>query len=560
MMTPTFLAEHVTALLESPYKPFLMILPFIPWAWIISSKLEKDARYFHLAWERWNAIYLGTGVAALAAVLFIPIFWAGWPLQIVLLGSPILAYWKYRNSEVPESQKFYLTGDSLKSRMEQRKLSKASRDAVIQFYGPDEVLQQVPSKEDQLFAVHVATEDILGPAVDARATAVEINLAKTGASVHQTIDGIRYKRDPLPTDAGLRVIDYLKDIAGVDVEDRRKRQIAEFRMTGPNGSTSLAMTTAGRSDGVHMRIDFDRASRINKPFDSLGLLPSQMEGLQALVPEQNRHGIVLVGAPTQQGLTTTMYSMIGRHDAYTSNIKTLEREILLRLDGIDHVKWDANNPDVDYATALQSILRRDPDLVLVDQVTDAETARVVTEPGMQGPLIYVAQRASTIADQIRDWVKVVGDIKKATKSLRAVTNQRLLRSLCPQCRQPFQPSAEQLAKLHLPAGKVQQLYRANGQVQVKNKVEPCPVCNGSGYLGQIGVFEVMIVDSEARKLLGAGDLKAALAHARRNKMVYLQEAALSKVASGETTIDEVVRVTAPAKETARPVAAAAPTS
>jgi type II secretory ATPase GspE/PulE/Tfp pilus assembly ATPase PilB-like protein len=158
-------------------------------------------------------------------------------------------------------------------------------------------------------------------------------------------------------------------------------------------------------------------------------------------------------------------------------------------------------------------------------------------------------------------VKIVGDLKSATRPLRAVVNQRLLRKLCPNCRQAYQPSAEQLKKLSLPAKNVTELFRPGGKVQVKNKIENCPVCGGTGYLGQTGIFEVFVTDSESRKHLEAGDLKAALNHARRNKMIYLQEAALSKVASGETTIEEVVRVTTPPKSSsgsaAKPSAAPA---
>jgi type II secretory ATPase GspE/PulE/Tfp pilus assembly ATPase PilB-like protein len=342
-------------------------------------------------------------------------------------------------------------------------------------------------------------------------------------------------------------VDYLKEIAGLDVEDRRRRQTAEFRMLRPSGTTKIAATTAGSSTGLVLRLEFNRADQLSRPFDDLGLLPPQLESLQPLTEVHERHGLVLIAAPPGQGLSTSMYSFLARHDPYTANIKALEREVLLHIDGVDHIQWDPTNPDVDYATNLQSILRRDPDVVSVSFIRDKETARVVAEPGSQGPLIYIPQRCGTVTEQIREWVKQVGDIKQATRALRAVVNQRLLRKLCPNCRQAYQPTAEQLKKLNLPAGKVSQLYRAGGKVQLKGKIEQCPICGGSGYLGQTGIFEVLIVDDEARRLLAKGDLKAVLAHARRNKMIYMQEAALAKVASGDTTIEEVVRVTAPAK-------------
>jgi type II secretory ATPase GspE/PulE/Tfp pilus assembly ATPase PilB-like protein len=540
-----FLAQHDAAFLESPYKPLLIFLSFVPWAWLISVKLEKDASFFHLNATAWTSIHLACGALALASMLFVPIFWVGWPLGLILMAAPILVYWQYRNQRVPEAQRLRLTTESLAERLEQKKLARAAREAAIQFTSPSGESLAVPLKDDPLYPIHMLAEDLVGISRDARATSLEILVGKTGAQVAHIVDGVRYKRDPLTADMALKVVDYLKKCAGLDLEDRRRRQTAVFGMRGSEASTELVATTAGSSSGLLFRIEFDRTKRLSRPFDGLGLLPSQLEALAPLTQTHERHGIVLIGAPPGHGLSTSMYSFLARHDAYTSNIKSLEREVLLELAGVDHVEWDPTNPDVDYATHLQSLLRRDPDVIMISFVKDAETARIATEPGMQGPLLYVPQRAGSVAEQIREWVKQVGDVKRATRALRAVVNQRLLRSLCPHCRQPYQPTAENLRKLGLAAGSVKQLFRPGGKVQIKNRIENCPVCGGSGYLGQVGAFEVFVVDDEARRLLQTGDLKAALAHARRNKMIYLQEAALSKVASGETNIEEVVRVTAP---------------
>ncbi|MCP3902799.1 MAG: Flp pilus assembly complex ATPase component [Planctomycetes bacterium] len=542
------LAETVTTFLESPYKPLLVFLPFVPWAWLISSRIDKDAMYFHLNRELWNAINLSAGAAALAAVLFIPIFWVGWPVMLVLLTTPILFYWQHRNREVPEKQRFVLSGESLSTRMDQRRQAKATRDAMLQFISAEGEVEPVPQKEDPAYPVHMLAEDLLGPALDARASHVEVAVGQSGCALAQMVDGIKYKRDALPADSGLKLVDYIKGMAGLDVEDRRRRQTGEFRMRGPRGQTDLVATTAGSSQGLILRVEFDRSKRLSRPFDAMGLLPSQIDSLATLLEMHDRHGIVLVGAPPTHGLSTSIYSFISRHDAYTSNIKTLEREQMIQIDGVDQVVWDPTNPDIDYATNLQSMLRRDPDIVMLSLIRDPETAQTACDPGMTGPLIYIPQRTGTIPEQIREWVKQVGDVKRATKALRAVVNQRLLRTLCPNCRQAYQPTEEQLRKLNLLSSKVTTLYRPSGKVQVKNKIENCPVCGGNGYLGQTGVFEVFVVDDAARKLLQGGDLKAALGHARRHKMIYLQEAALSKVASGETTIEEVVRVTSPPKK------------
>jgi general secretion pathway protein E len=551
-MTAAQLA-NTSVFLVSAYKPLLMFLTFIPWAWLVSSKLDKDARHFHLNYVLYNGLHLAAGVAALAAMLLVPIFWIGWPLGAALLFAPIYAYWQLRNREVPESEKFVLTGESIAARLSRAKKERAAKAASLEFKDPKGEKRTAPPRDDPGFATHMAMEDLIVPALAARATQVDIAAGPKGVLVAQTVDGVRFKRDAVPAETALRLIDYIKDLGCLDVEDRRRRQAAEVKMTGPGGDLKLTMITAGSSAGQELRLLFDRAKALSKPFDGLGLLPSQLEEMRIFEDMEERHGLVLFGAPPGHGLSTTAYSIIARHDAYTSNVKSLEREVLTFIDGVDQVQFDPNNPDVDYPTALLSILRRDPDVVMTSEISDRETAQAVSEGGLKGPLIYVPQRAASVAEQIQVWAKLVGDVKLATKGLRAVMNQRLIRTVCGNCRQAFTPTSEQLDKLGLPADKVKQLYQAGGQIQIKhNKFDTCPVCGGTGYFGQTGVFQVMIVGKETRRMISNGDLKSAMAEARRNKMVYLQEAALRKVVEGETTIDEVARVMAPPRKPGTP--------
>ncbi|MHC4107455.1 MAG: GspE/PulE family protein [Planctomycetota bacterium] len=541
------LAQATSAVLVSWWKMLLIFIPFLPWAWIISSKLDKDARFFHFDHRLWNGIHLAAGVAALAAMLFVPIFWASWPIGVILLAAPIAAYWRYRNERVPPENRFHLSGEGLSVRMQARRQARAARLAMLRFADAAGHDRSVPLKDDPLYQTHLLAEDVIGQGVAGRASRIELAVEPSGTSCAQTIDGIRYKRQPVTTDAGMQLIDYIKDLAGLDLEDRRRRQAGTFRMQSPEGEVELTLTTAGSSNGVVARIEVDRFKHLIKPFDGLGLLPSQLESMRAFEEAHERHGLILIGAPSGHGLSTSAYSFLARHDAYTTNIKTLEREILARVDGVDHVQWDPTNHAIDFATNLQSILRRDPDIVMTGQIKDQESAAIVVQPGLEGPLIYIPQRAASLAEQVRNWVKLVGDVKHATRALRAVVNQRLLRTLCPNCRQPYQPPPEQLKRLNLSPDKIRQFYRQGGKVQVKNKIEPCPVCAGRGYLGQTGAFEVFVITDDVRKPLMDGNLKAALGVARRNRMMYLQEAAMSKVISGETSLEEVIRVTAPAR-------------
>jgi type II secretory ATPase GspE/PulE/Tfp pilus assembly ATPase PilB-like protein len=546
------LLANSTAYLISFYKPLLMFLTFLPWLWLISSKLDKDARYYHLNHQLYNAIYMGTALAALAAMLLVPIFWVGWPLGALILFAPIYAYWQIRNREVPESERFVLTGESIAERLSKARQKRAAKAASLEFKAPGGKWQTAPPRSEPGFAIHMLAEDLLMPALAARATQVDLAVGPQSNVVAQTVDGVRYKLEPIAGTSALAVLDYLKSLAGLDVEDRRRRQTATIRIRGTVDENTLSMITAGSSKGQELRLYFDRSKQLNKPIDGLGLLPAQLESLRPFEEIDQRYGVVLFAAPPGNGLTTTGYSLIGRHDAYTSNIKTLEHEILTVLDGVDQVQWDPSNPDVDYATNLQSILRRDPDVVLVSHQMDAETARTVAEPGLKGPLLYVPQRASSVAEQLQQWAKIVGNVKTAMHGLRAVINQRLARTVCPNCRQAFTPSPEQLQKLGLPQDKVGQLYQASGKILIKRKIETCPVCGGTGFFGQTGVFQTMVIGDDTRRMIMSGDLKAAMAEARRNKMIYLQEAALRKVVDGDTTIEEVVRVMAPAARKAKP--------
>ncbi len=555
MTSPHFLAEATTAILINPWIAIVGFAIVVAWARLVSTKLDKDAAYFHLPRRKWNMIYMGCLVLALGAMFGIPVIGVNVVAAAIILAAPIFAYMHVRNNAVPESERQTLFSMNLKQKMEQRRIAKAAREAIITFVDSTKASRKVPLKDDPLLPIHMHAEDLIAPAVQARASRVDFVVTANGTQVVQTVDGVHYKRDPIPVERAAAVIDYLRDIAGMDVKDRRRRQMGRCRIAGAAGSHELTLTFEGSSTTQRLRIDIDLSSRLVMPFDQLGFLPSQLEQLRSLAEVHDRHGIVLLGTPPGQGLTTLAYSFVNRHDAYTSNIKILERESLTHIEGVDHVVWDPNNPAVDFATNLQSMLRRDPDIVLIDELRDKETAVVAAAPGMQGPLLYLPQRMPSLNDQLRDWLAKVGDAKQASRALRVVINGRLLRKLCPKCKQAYQPSAEQIKRLNLPAN-AKQLFQAGGKVQVKNKIEPCPVCQGTGFLGQTGVYEVMIVTDEVRKQLEMSDVKSALAAARRNKMLFLQEAALSKMIAGETSLEEVIRVTAARKE-AKPASAQA---
>ena len=159
----------VNAHLVSFYKPLLMLLVFVPWARLISTVLDKDARRFHLSHHLFNAIYMATAVVALVTMLFVPIFWIGWPLGTVILITPVYVYWQIRNKEVPEKERFELTALSLSARLAARKKIKSAK-AAISWVDPAGNPKVCPPKDDARFSIHMLSEDLLVPALEARMT------------------------------------------------------------------------------------------------------------------------------------------------------------------------------------------------------------------------------------------------------------------------------------------------------------------------------------------------------------------------------------------------------
>ncbi len=535
-----YVLSDSSVLLMSPWKPLLMWGGFIAWGWLVSTKLDKDARYFNLNWKGWNATHLTAGFLAIIIMFTAWSFWISFPAALLVLLLPVLVYWRVRNQAVPEERRYSLSFSKDAQATHAKKQAKARQAAVIQFTDVRRKAVPVPGKDEPEFQVYLQAEDVLGPAIEERASRIDMLLGDSGAAIWRTIDGIRTKHGELTTEACGHVLNFFKQIAGLDVSNTRRRQAGSFSMSAPTGDRDVHLTTSGSSKGQTACIEFNREEQRKINYELLGLLPQQREGLDRLMDSHDRHGIVLITAPPRQGLTTTGYGFLGRHDAYTCNIKTLEYEIEAWIDGVDQVEWDKTNPDVDYATNLQSILRRDPDISLASDIRDADIARVAAAPGRQGPLVYLTMQSDSVINAVKEWVKYIGDVDEAVKPLRAVLNQRLIRKLCSNCKQAAAP--EELESLKLPAAIGSDIHLPVGKVRIKNKVEDCPACTGTGYLGQTGVFEVFFIDKEIRAHLRGGDLKSAMSQARRNRMLLPQEAGLLKVGMGETSLDEISRV------------------
>lgn len=546
VMSPllALLAPHLAdaAWLVSPIKPVLLLLTFAPWAWFLT-RIDKDAAYYYLPRDLVNLFHLGVGTLTLLVVLAIPIFWLGWPLAILMLAGSVVGYAAWRNQRVPAEGKWTFSLDPFTQRLEARQQAAAQKKATLRLGRNEHDLLPVPTEEGPARQAYEALQEALLWAIPRGAERVDLLVDSQQAQVTGRIDGVAHPHKTLDPRLGVTLIDYVKAAAGLDVNDRRKLQRAELvaKVTDA-GTHKLDLTTAGSTRGVQLTLKIDARERILMGLDRLGLLGTQRKRLDVALGElgEGKAGVVLVAAGAGQGTSTTLYALLQRHDPYTQSVVTLEDAAPARLEGVDHNTLPSDTPPDKVRDEVAALLRSDPDVLLVSKLW----------PGIPGLLagvaesvrVYAPMAGSNTSEAANAWLEAVGDREEGAAALRAVIAQRLMRKLCTNCRVAYTPDPAAIKKLNLPVEQVGQLYQASGKVKDKEgKDEPCPQCHGVGYRGRVGVFEVMTLDHEGRKLLAKGDDNALRSHLRRHKMLWLQEAALAKVVEGVTDIKEATR-------------------
>ena len=557
-LAPVLAEATSPAFLMSVAKPLVTFAAFVPYAVAVSTKLEKDAAYYNLKPQKWASIFLAFGTAGLLAALLVPYWLAGFPLMLVLYVVPCVWYLKFRNTELKGTKAKPLSligGIDFAKMAADRRAKGAQAGAALRFQRKDRSEQPVPDRKDPGHEVYASLEGILLPALDARAVRIEIGLSKQGAAIQQVVDTVRYKRDPIAGELATKTVDLLKGFAELDVAERRKFQRGTVAIVRDGNRIILTVTSVGSMQGETVRIDIEREKQLTLPLDKTGLAEPQLKLLVDTITADPR-GVVLVGARPGQGLTTLAYSLLGRHDSLTSNIKTLERRFERIVEGVEHADFDAAKSD--YAAQLQTIVRRGPDVVFAADLADEGSAKVLCSQNARATLFYVGMPSDSVPDILAAWLKASGDAKAASEVLKLVVTQRLVRKLCPTCRAAYAPNPAEQKMLAIPAGKQVQLYKQSGKVLVKEQPVDCPTCKGSGFLGAFAALEVVAFDEESRRLLAAGDVKGAYLQARRAfKCPSLQDAALLKVRAGETSFDELKRVFAPPAPAAPAAGAAA---
>ena len=369
---------------------------------------------------------------------------------------------------------------------------------------------------------------IISEGILQRSSDIHIEPEEGGVAVRYRIDGVLRQVMKIPRQAGLPLISRIKIMSELDIADRLRPQDGRARVAVNGQPIDLRVSTLPASLGEKVVIRILDSRATVKSLESLGLNANETDGIKRLL--ENHEGIILVTGPTGSGKTTTLYSCINQIKSEGVNIVTVEDPVEYRMQGIVQVQVQ-EKAGLTFASALRSILRQDPNVVLVGEIRDRETAQIAVQASLTGHLVLSTLHTNDAANAVTRLVDIGVEAYKIAAALRGVMAQRLMRKLCPTCKEVWMEAPPDRLKKWLPKGTP--LYRAAG----------CPDCAMTGYRGRFSIVEVLTVTPEMERRIASGETADHLAAAaRRAGMKGLWESGLEHVLRGESTLDELTRV------------------
>jgi general secretion pathway protein E len=350
---------------------------------------------------------------------------------------------------------------------------------------------------------------------------------------------VRFRKDGMlrdvlepPQAAHGVIVSRIKIMARLDIAEKRQPQDGRItlRLAGRPVDVRVSTLPTAHGERVVLRLLDKQAGRLN--LTGLGMSDATLAVLKSLI--QQPHGIILVTGPTGSGKTTTLYAALGQLNAKRQNIVTVEDPIEYDLDGVGQTQV---NPRIDltFARALRAILRQDPDVIMIGEIRDLETAQIAVQASLTGHLVLATLHTNDAVGAVTRLVDMGVEPFLAASSMIGVLAQRLVRRLCPQCRRTHVPDAAECRLLNI--------KRADAEVAPIYMPVGCEACARTGYQGRTGIFELLVVDDEMRRLIHGNAAESRIRdHARAQGMLGLREDGLRWVRAGETSLEEVLRV------------------
>ena len=379
----------------------------------------------------------------------------------------------------------------------------------------------------------VTMRRILMNAMRRGATDVHMEPQDKQYAVRFRVDGILEGTEELPMSAGRGAISAMKVVSDMDIAERRRPQDGGFAAVFEKTKFDIRAACSPTSYGEKMVLRLLNSSGgvMSAGLGNIGLRSQILEPLREVIHKP--YGMFLVTGPTGSGKTTTCYASLSEIDAKQHNITTIEDPVEYRLDGITQIAVNSQ-AGVTFASILRSILRQDPDVLLVGEIRDKETAEIACQAALTGHFVFSTLHANDTVSTVTRMLDLGLDPMLIQTAVTAILAQRLARRLCQQCREPFPPPDDLLKKVGLKPGVIKSIYKEKG----------CEECGGSGFKGRLGIHELLVMSDEIRGHITESpsieDLKKA---ARKSGTKSLQTDGMLKVLKGVTSITEIVRVT-----------------
>jgi type II secretory ATPase GspE/PulE/Tfp pilus assembly ATPase PilB-like protein/CheY-like chemotaxis protein len=394
----------------------------------------------------------------------------------------------------------------------------------------DEDDEEVAAQEATSRPIIKLVNVLLADGITARASDIHIESGESSVVVRYRIDGVLRQAMTIPRKAGVPLISRIKIISGLDIADRLRPQDGRARVAVNGNPVDLRISTLPATHGEKVVIRILNTKQVMLELTALGLYPEEQLLIRDLLG--NKEGVLLCTGPTGSGKTTTLYACIREIQGEGINIVTVEDPVEYRM-GKNIVQVQVNEKQgLTFATTLRSILRQDPDVVLVGEIRDIETAQIAVQASLTGHLVLSTLHTNDAPNTVTRLVDMGMEAFKIGAALRGVIAQRLMRRVCPHCRVPQDLTAvPPRLKPFIPAGAA--LWTSAG----------CSHCTQTGYRGRFSIMEILVITPELERLIGAGaTADRILAAGREEGMLTLFESGLRHVLDGHSSIEELLRV------------------
>ena len=371
---------------------------------------------------------------------------------------------------------------------------------------------------------------IISQAISEGASDIHVEPMEDNVRVRYRVDGILQEKQRLPKRIQAGIIARLKIISNMDIAERRIPQDGRLSLKYEGRPVDFRVSSLPSIYGekIVLRI-LDKTSSL-KPLEALGFSQYNLKKFESIITQP--YGMILISGPTGSGKTTTLYSILNRLNTPTKNIITVEDPVEYQLKGINQIQVN-EKAGLTFANALRSILRQDPNIILIGEIRDKETAQIAIEAALTGHLVLSTIHTNDSSSIPTRLIDMGVEPFLVASSLIGATAQRLVRKVCQSCKHPVEPSEEVLTHLGFPLEEGVTFYRGDG----------CEACGYTGYKGRVAISEILPISPEIQRLiLRSASSKEIMAEGKRQGMKTLLDDAMNKAAEGITTLEEVIRV------------------